>query len=162
MIGSVQMPWWLRDLVFKKIGPLVMWRSCIRRNHHSCCKVSVVCEELFVANIKHHVDDENESASSDSRPDLSTLTWNTTLKNNDIEMTSLKKSNNAKDYCKKDIENIKLLAGKAVDDIEGENIAETWRYVSQAIDRMLLFLFTVVYVTVNVMLILQVPKVNLK
>ena len=69
---------------------------------------------------------------------------------------------NIMSYNRKDVNNIKLLAEKAIGDMEDENTAEEWRCVTQAIDRMLLLVFIVVYVTINVVLLLQVPKVNLK
>ena len=60
-----------------------------------------------------------------------------------------------------DVKNIKVLARKAIDEMEGENTAEVWRCISQTVDRLMLLIFIIVYVTINVALLLQVPKVNL-
>ena len=181
MIGTTPMPWWLHELVFNKLGPYIITLPSMRK--HGTCNTPSICERLFAANMKNKIESnrknsinnfiESRESTLDPRRKLSLLLWNTsgnnTSQNSDIEMSSRSCGKDMTDveenimsYNRKDVNNIKLLAEKAIGDMEDENTAEEWRCVTQAIDRMLLLIFIVVYVTINVVLLLQVPKVNLK
>jgi len=194
----VPVPAWLHDLVFNKVGPAVMWRSCIKSiTKRGMCNPFALCDGVFAAVVRRKLDDKSKEEEEKrflnelkdefykefneryNTPEEYIQNASSTILNHqefsafqrvkrepydpmkiftDLplnEITRLVHEN------KVDARNLKILVDRVEGDIEGENTAEFWRCFSQTIDRLFLLIFTLVYITVIILLFLYVPKDNL-
>jgi len=188
MHRSVNVPTWLHDIVFAKIAPSTLFKSCLQSIRKSgTFSKHALCEGLFAASIRRkqvntkryleeverlHELEKYASRFSYAREyetgvmlDTHAIDEDFTYTFDYMQCSSRHKSEEIEDgdsiektQNEHDIDNVRVLLENTYAEVEAENTADFWRCVAQTADRALFISMVILYVSISIGLMYQVPR----
>ena len=188
MHRSVSVPTWLHDIVFTKIAPSTMFKSCLQSIQKTgTCNNKSLCEGIFAASIrkkqtntKRYLEEvkrlhsleifASQYSSAHAHETMSMLETHATDENFTNTFDFMQKGSRNKsewidagDSIEKtqneyDLDNVGVLLETTYAEVEEENTADFWRCVAQTTDRVLFASMTLLYAFISIGLLYQVPR----